>query len=228
MEMRTFDAMHKAAGSCVYWGERGDWLVVAGRSRESDALEESNFRSILKRLGGEGDTVAVEHETHWAVGWVEHMLVHPDDAERVKIATDIHDALEGYPVVDEEDFSNLEHERFHDWAEGVLKRHGDDWETFLEEAREEHDNGGPGDEGWEAMVVESAEASMTLVGRVKRAVAKTDDSTPEVIDALLTMLLGMADEEAESALEAGKHHDMNRWSRIAHRLLTAQQEIAEM
>ena len=44
-----------------YVGEVPDdgWLYVLSRTRDSDALEESNFRVALKRLGGEGENVEV-------------------------------------------------------------------------------------------------------------------------------------------------------------------------
>ena len=39
--------------------DRQDWYVApCGRNRDSDALQESNFRVALKILGGEGETVA--------------------------------------------------------------------------------------------------------------------------------------------------------------------------
>jgi hypothetical protein len=41
--LQSFDAMHKKCGSCVYWGENGEWLVAAGQHRDSDVLERSNF-----------------------------------------------------------------------------------------------------------------------------------------------------------------------------------------
>ena len=225
MSLRTFDQMHKDVGSCVYWGERGHWLVVAGRHRDSDALERSNFRSILKALGGEGDTVAVENESHWAVGWVEHLLVDPADTERVKIAEEIRDALEDYPVVDEEDFSNLEYEEAWSYWESELKG-TDGWEETIREVLDEGNYGYSEDESYS--VLEEARRRLTIAGRVKRAVAKTDDAVEDVIDSLLGVLLEMADEESAAAMNKQDYGGMNRWSAIAHKLLRAQQEIAEM
>ncbi len=60
-----------------------------GQSRDSDALERSNFTSMLTALGGESETVIVVRETHWAVGWVEWIAIHQDDEKALKIADDI-------------------------------------------------------------------------------------------------------------------------------------------
>lgn len=112
--MRTFGAMHdacrKAGHPCAYWGISRDYLVVIGRTRDSDALDESNFRSTLKRLGGEGDDVTVERETHWACGWVEFILVRPGSPAAIE-AADIREAIARSPILDDEDYSILEDER---------------------------------------------------------------------------------------------------------------------
>lgn len=81
-----------------------------GQTRDSDALERSNFRSMLKKLGGESETVIVVRENHWACGWVEWIAIHQDDEKSLAIADEIKGRLENYPVVCESDFSDLETE----------------------------------------------------------------------------------------------------------------------
>lgn len=81
-----------------------------GQSRDSDALEESNFRSMLKILGGESETVLVIHESHWAVGWVEWIAIHESDSKALELADETKAALEDYLVIDDNDFSELEQE----------------------------------------------------------------------------------------------------------------------
>lgn len=81
-----------------------------GQSRDSDALERSNFACMLKALGGESETVEVVRETHWAVGWVEWIAIHQDDEKALQIADDITGELKDYPVIDEEHFSGVEQE----------------------------------------------------------------------------------------------------------------------
>lgn len=79
-----------------------------GRSRDSDDLEESNFHTALKQLGGETETVQVVRESHWAVGWVEWIAIHQDDETALRIADELRESYDSYPVLDEEDWSERE------------------------------------------------------------------------------------------------------------------------
>jgi hypothetical protein len=93
-----------------------------GQSRDSDALERSNFRSMLKALGGESETVIVVREGHWAVGWVEWLAIHQDDERALAIADEIAERLESYPVVNEDDWSGLEWDEACEYWEGMSLR----------------------------------------------------------------------------------------------------------
>lgn len=84
-----------------------------GQSRDSDALERSNFRCGLARIGGESGTVLVIRDSHWAVGWIETIYIHESDADALRKADEICAALANYPVVDESDWSDLE------WSEAA-------------------------------------------------------------------------------------------------------------
>lgn len=88
------------------------YYVFLGQHRDSDCLAQSNFACALDQLGGEDDdeTVVVVREGHWAVGWVEWIAIHQDNEAALKIADDILDQLEAYPVLDEDDFSERETE----------------------------------------------------------------------------------------------------------------------
>lgn len=81
-----------------------------GQSRGCDCLTESNFAVALKALGGESDTVRVVHERHWLVGWVEWIAIHESDTKSQAIALELRNRHEAYPVLDEDDFSQREHE----------------------------------------------------------------------------------------------------------------------
>jgi hypothetical protein len=85
-----------------------NWYVFLGQHRDSDALTRSNFRTALERLGGESETVQVIREGHWAVGWVEWIGIESSDENAVKLATEMECEIESYPVLDDEDFSQLE------------------------------------------------------------------------------------------------------------------------
>lgn len=98
-----------------YFGEDWpDYFVFLSRHRDSDELTESNFRvalASLKRLPVfEGESRFSVRESHWAVGWIEWIAIHADDTEALKAADEIAASLENYPVLDDEDFSKLEHE----------------------------------------------------------------------------------------------------------------------
>jgi len=94
-----------------YAGEipEADWLCVMTRNRDSDCLTESNWRTALKLLGGESESVQIDRFGHWACGWWESLSV-KDGSVSVPIGEKIKTKLWSYPVLDEEDWSNLEME----------------------------------------------------------------------------------------------------------------------
>jgi len=141
-----------------YSGERGDFLVAAAVHRDSDTLACSNWQVLLDRLGGESETIVVERFFHWAVGWIDYLLVDPADTERVSIAEKSRESLNDYPVLDEEHFSNLEYEKFYEYAASELKDLGPDWAERLH-AEMEKCNGGPGDDSAESEMIEAVRAS---------------------------------------------------------------------
>jgi hypothetical protein len=161
--MQTFDEMHgrlnRTGHPCGYWGERGSWLVAAGQHRDSDSIERSNFAAMLKRLGGESDTVAVERESHWAVGWVEHLLIDPGDTAKVEAAQEMRESIADYPLLDESHHSELEYTEFWDWAESELSRFGDGWADALHAAIES-ENTFIGDESSEWKAIEAARKAL--------------------------------------------------------------------
>lgn len=89
--------------------DRQDWLVCpVMHTRDSGPLDESNFHSTLKSLGGESDAVEVHRFGHWGPGWFEVILVSPDGP--IKDLGEIVCSLADYPVLDEHDFSVREQE----------------------------------------------------------------------------------------------------------------------
>lgn len=95
------------------------WLVFLGQTRDSDCLTRSNFivarDALYKRASvsaadalGE-ETVQSVTERHWACGWVEWIAIHPSDLGVVALANEIAAKLDSYPVVDEDHWSQLEH-----------------------------------------------------------------------------------------------------------------------
>lgn len=101
---------------------------VLAQHRDSDALSRSNWQVACQQLaeaagidevpfldGGWGDPaddtppVYQWRAGHWAVGWVEYLMVRPDASQEViDAAEEIVSALADYPVLDESHWSELE------------------------------------------------------------------------------------------------------------------------
>ncbi len=90
--------------------DRREYFTIGGQHRDSETLSRSNHRSILRALGGESETVLVIRDNHWAIGWIEAIYIHQSDTAALAIAERIANRLDDYPVVDEEDWSELEYE----------------------------------------------------------------------------------------------------------------------
>jgi|SaaInlLV_10m_DNA_1039704.scaffolds.fasta_scaffold07158_8 hypothetical protein len=92
-------------------------LVVLTRSRDCDTLTESNWEVALERLGGESDTVEIHRFGHWVCGWWEALAVEKG-SEAEKEALEIESELEGYPVLNEDHWSELqENEAARVWSD---------------------------------------------------------------------------------------------------------------
>lgn len=106
--------------------DRQDWIVCPCLlTRDSECLEESNWHTMLAILDSaaprvrEGVDAKVEYEVHhfrhWGPGWIKICLVSPEGAA---VVADIRDRLGEYPVLDEDDFSSREHDRFvENWSD---------------------------------------------------------------------------------------------------------------
>lgn len=108
------------------------YYVSLSQHRDSDTLARSNFRTLLRRLGGESSTVCVVREGHWAVGWLEWIAIHQADVAALALADALVGKLADYPVLDEDDWSELEYATAGDVWAGMsvadrvqaLQRHG--------------------------------------------------------------------------------------------------------
>jgi hypothetical protein len=89
-----------------------EYLVLAGQNRDSDSLTRSNFIEFLALLGGESEEngIQVIRDSHWAVGWIEMLMIHRDAPhELLEKAMKALNDLDAYPVLNDEAFSELEH-----------------------------------------------------------------------------------------------------------------------
>lgn len=89
---------------------------ILTRNRDSDILSESNFQCALARLGGESEDVVIHRFGHWACGWWEALSVKMG-TEAYKEAMKIAAELEGYPLLDDEDYSQRQYDAHCSWCD---------------------------------------------------------------------------------------------------------------
>lgn len=116
----TIEDNTRQAGSSVYYGEHPHWLIAYSVHRDSDCLSESNFETFRKALEelpavkewtqSDECPVQIERFHHWAVGWIDYLVIDPACSDAVKLALEFAARLEDYPVLDETDFSDREYE----------------------------------------------------------------------------------------------------------------------
>ena len=116
-----------------YIGESyNDYYVLLSRHRDSGLVEESNFQSALKALNGKSDTVKIIRAKHWAVGWIEVILIHESDKEAIEKGNEIEESLKSYPIFNDEDFYERESEKRDEYIEEIRKdianECGDRWD----------------------------------------------------------------------------------------------------
>jgi hypothetical protein len=91
--------------------DQAGWIVApCGRTRDSDALERSNFdeqRALLDRYDVDGESVETHRFGHWGPGWYEITIVKPESAAHAQ-AVLIADRLDGYPSLNDERLSEYE------------------------------------------------------------------------------------------------------------------------
>ncbi len=125
-------AAREAAGNwrsfqCFAWSrgyaeldDPDNWAIVYTHHRDSGLLDESNAEAIAEAMRPfvEADTenpdVYEEHHSHWAVGWIDGYAIRVfrdgEITDAFRAWFDLNQQLDDYPVLDEEDYSNREHE----------------------------------------------------------------------------------------------------------------------
>jgi hypothetical protein len=93
--------------------DRRGWMSGGfGQHRDSDALERSNFETARRIYTDAGVQTAADAFNHWAVGWVEELVV-PITTASVRILEELRARIDSYPVLDDEDFSEREWQENH-------------------------------------------------------------------------------------------------------------------
>jgi hypothetical protein len=117
--MDLWTSTDPATGTENYAGERyDDYYMVYLTSRDADTVNQSNWDTMVQKLEDMEsiwpeleDLVITPRASHWAVGWVEYLLVHKDAPDALLQEADaMVGAIADYPVLDEEDLSRREYE----------------------------------------------------------------------------------------------------------------------
>jgi hypothetical protein len=128
-ELTLEDAARKAAGTwqlwtCFVWfrdsevDDPENWTIVYAHDRDSGLLKQSNAGVITKDLNpftkGDDPDVVFESHSHWAVGHVHgfSIRVYRDGAitDAFRTYHELTERLAGYPVLDETDYAEREHD----------------------------------------------------------------------------------------------------------------------
>lgn len=148
------DAAKEAAGNwrnfnCFAWFRKSDltkpedWSILYTRNRDSCLLDQSNSAVISKAMlpfsNGDDPDVVFESHHHWAVGHVDGFSIRVFKRGRVTKAFRVYHELavsmEGYPILDEADYSQRELEatlfnlKDASWSVGNEFQLPDGWES---------------------------------------------------------------------------------------------------
>ena len=114
--------MPKWDGSYYIGPRYDDYYIITGHSRDSKILEESNYQTIKEYLSKNLINFIEVSFNHWAVGWIETLMIQEDDIQGIEFINDnILDRLEDYPIFDEEDFYKREYEEATEIKEDMIK-----------------------------------------------------------------------------------------------------------
>ena len=96
-----------------------DHYIVYSHHRDSGILQESNFRSIKAYLEKHNIQFRCVSFSHWAVGWIEQILVQEENKDAVEYGNYVINQLEKYAIFNEDDFSELESEKVDELIEQI-------------------------------------------------------------------------------------------------------------
>ena len=128
-EMTLEDAAKQLAGnwqrfeSFVWFRESeiddpDNWAIIYTHNRDSGLLDQSNADAVAEALKAFSKTddadVVFESHDHWAVGHVDGFSIrvyrNGEITEAFKTYHDLMEQMDGYPVLNEEEYSNREYE----------------------------------------------------------------------------------------------------------------------
>jgi len=113
-------------------------FLLYSRNRDSSILENCNYSAIMRELlavaSSEPEPESGENwvydfrASHWAVGWVEYILIRPDAPKSViNEAESIACALSGYPVFSDDEYSDAQYTEIYHYWERIGTRERLEW-----------------------------------------------------------------------------------------------------
>ena len=116
----------------------GTWAIarIGSVHRDSDALDVANHESLIARLEAvdpDGAHHEVMHCGHWAVGWIDHVIVDVSHAGVMGVLATAMGDLEDYPILDEMHYSEVEQGMHED---GECREHCSECEYERERVRD--------------------------------------------------------------------------------------------
>lgn len=140
----------------IWWDRPADaerWGIHYTHNRDSELLTVSNAAVILKEMKAfiSRGSALVERHNHWACGWIQCLVVKVYDrrgipTQAVRKLWELKRRLADYPVLDDEDYANREHESALDAIEqqvprGVRDRLPDSWTSEVLSWLWDHEQG---------------------------------------------------------------------------------------
>jgi hypothetical protein len=89
------------------------FAMVGGGHRDMTSIDASNFEVIkaeLSKMDPDNLSHRYDRASHWAVGWYDHLLVDTTNHKLMQYLKDCIDRLDDYPILNEDDHSQLEFE----------------------------------------------------------------------------------------------------------------------
>lgn len=86
------------------------YIGPCSQTRDSSILEKVNFETMTGRVlaaSQHGET-EIHRFGHWACGWYEMLLIHPEDTAALIVAAELSASLEQYSVLDDQAYSEAE------------------------------------------------------------------------------------------------------------------------
>lgn len=96
-----------------------EYFMLIDHNRDSGILAESNWHSAIKILNAKNAKYQIVRFSHWAVGWIEMILIHQSEQTAIDAGNEIERVLSEYAVLNDEDFSNREWDAISELADQI-------------------------------------------------------------------------------------------------------------